>query len=145
MFIFYFFLWTLILYWIHRVSHSVPMIRSIHLHHHRFISLHLTKWHWNNLLLFNDDWVSTLDLWITEVIPTLIFSAITGQWWISVFYYIWAAFVQETIEHNPNFNLPLLTSGKWHLIHHQSKFNYGLFFPIWDITFGTNIYINDRK
>lgn len=91
------------------------------------------------MFLFNDTWMSTLDLWITEVIPTLIFSLVTGYWWISVFYYLWAAFVQEIIEHNPKFDVfPLLTSGRWHLIHHHNtSVNYGLFTPVWDIAFGT--------
>lgn len=125
------------LYWIHRLGHCVPSIRNIHMHHHRFILSHNTNWHWTNLFLFNDDWVSTLDLWMTEVIPTILFSLITGQWWISIFYYIWAALLQETIEHKKDFNIPVLTSGKWHLIHHHSAKNYGLFIPIWDIIFGT--------
>lgn len=137
MFILYFFLWTLMLYCIHRVVHVAPAVRAVHLHHHQFILTHSTKWHWSNLLLFNDDWTSTIDLWITEVIPTILFSLITGQWWISILYYIWAAFIQETIEHDSNFNLPILTSGKWHLMHHQNKINYGLFIPVWDIIFGT--------
>lgn len=138
MIVLYFLLWTLILYWIHRIGHVLPMIRKIHLHHHRFILLTNTStWHWSNLLLFNDDWTSTIDLWITEVIPTLIFSIVTGQYWISVFYYVWAAFIQESIEHNDSVDLPILTSGKWHLIHHHSSYNYGLFYPLWDIIFGT--------
>jgi sterol desaturase/sphingolipid hydroxylase (fatty acid hydroxylase superfamily) len=80
-----------------------------------------------------------LDLWITEVIPTVIFSWITGHWWLSVFYYLWAALIQEVVEHNPKFDVfPLLTSGRWHLVHHKdSTRNYGLFLPIWDIMFGT--------
>jgi sterol desaturase/sphingolipid hydroxylase (fatty acid hydroxylase superfamily) len=137
MFVLYFFLWTLLLYWVHRISHLTPVIRLIHLHHHKFILTHSTKWHWSNLFLFNDDWTSTLDLWITEVIPTLLFSLITDQWWISIFYYIWAAFIQETIEHDEYFNLPGLTSGKWHLMHHRKEINYGLFTPQWDMIFGT--------
>lgn len=137
MIVLYFLLWTLMLYWIHRIGHIVPMIRSIHLHHHRFILNHDTRWHWSNLFLFNDDWTSTLDLWMTEVIPTLLFSLLTGQWWISIFYYVWAAFVQETIEHNERFDLPVLTSGKWHLMHHHNETNYGLFTPLWDMIFGT--------
>ena len=28
-----------------------------------------------------------------------------------VFYYVWAAFIQESIEHNPNIDYPILTSG----------------------------------
>jgi len=140
---FYFLLWTLILYVIHRIVHKTPVLNKIHLDHHSYITKrikegNLTKWHWSNLFLFNDTWTSTLDLWITEVIPTLIFSLITGQWWISIFYYVWAAFIQESIEHNPNINLYPLTSGRWHLKHHQNpKRNYGLFHPFWDRLFNT--------
>ncbi len=141
MIVLHFLLWTLMLYWIHRICHLVPVIRRIHMHHHRYILNHDTTWHWTNLFLFNDDWTSTIDLWITEVIPTLLFSLVTGQWWISVFYYVWAAFIQETIEHNSKVDLPILTSGKWHLIHHMSSSNYGLFFPAWDILFGTNRHV----
>ncbi len=145
MFLLYFLLWTLILYWIHRIGHNIPVMRTIHMHHHIFILQNTTTWHWSNLFLFNDDWKSTLDLWITEVIPTLLFSLITGQWWISMFYYIWAAFIQELIEHNSNFNLPILTSGKWHLMHHQGKINYGLFTPLWDIIFKTYAHVHKSK
>lgn len=125
------------LYWIHRLGHILPVIQDIHLHHHRFILCNTPNWHWSNLFLYNDDYISTIDLWITEVIPTLIFSIITEQYWILVFYYIWAAFIQESIEHNNKVDIPILTSGKWHLIHHRSSHNYGLFNPIWDIIFRT--------
>jgi sterol desaturase/sphingolipid hydroxylase (fatty acid hydroxylase superfamily) len=74
---------------------------------------------------------------MTEVIPTVLFSFITGQWWIAILYYIWAALLQESIEHNARVNIPILTSGKWHLIHHKNDLNYGLFVPVWDIIFRT--------
>jgi len=143
--ILHFFCWTFVLYWIHRIGHYTPIIRIFHRDHHKFISTNVKEnqkpndWHWSNLLLFNDNWNSTIDLWITEVIPTLLYSAVTGQWWISVFYYVWAAFIQERIEHNPTFDIyPFLTSGQWHLVHHKNpNRNYGLFFPIWDIMFRT--------
>lgn len=133
-----FFTWTLFLYWIHRIGHKTPIVKTAHHDHHKFINIHgKTNWHWNNLFLFNDTWTSTADLWITEVIPTLIFSWITGHWWLSVFYYLWAALIQEMVEHNPKFSLyPFLTSGKWHLVHHRSPDkNFGLFTPVWDIVF----------
>lgn len=138
MIIFYFVLWTLLLYWIHRIAHNLPGIRKIHLHHHQFVLSNKTTWHWSNLFLFNDDWTSTFDLWITEVVPTILFSLVTHQWWIFIFYYTWAAFIQEFIEHNSNVNFFILTSGKWHLRHHHSPKNYGLFIPIWDIVFNTH-------
>jgi len=139
MIIIYFFLWTFVLYWVHRIAHKTPYVKEWHWDHHSYIIRNGSPgWQWNNLFLFNDTWTSTLDLYVTEVIPTLLFSLITGQWWISVFYYVWAAFFQERFEHNDKIDIPLASTGKWHLIHHrQPNKNYGLFFPIWDIVFKT--------
>jgi sterol desaturase/sphingolipid hydroxylase (fatty acid hydroxylase superfamily) len=139
-YIFVFLSWTLCLYWLHRIVHITPVLKELHWDHHKFINLNNTKWHWNNLFLFNDTWRSTADLWVTEVLPTLLFSYVTGQWWVIIFYYVWASVLQETIEHNKNFNIyPILTSGRWHLKHHHSsKINFGLFFPMWDVIFKTN-------
>jgi sterol desaturase/sphingolipid hydroxylase (fatty acid hydroxylase superfamily) len=111
----------------------------LHLDHHAFINRNgKTNWHWNNLLLFNDTWASTLDLWITEVIPTIVFSLVTGYWFVTVLYYVWAAFLQEPLEHNPKMNMYPFTSGQWHLIHHRNaNKNFGLFIPIWDKLFKT--------
>ena len=142
-YVLYFFLWTFMLYWLHRIAHKNKLIRFYHFRHHALINKNIrngiaNKWHWNNLFLWNDDIQSTIDLWLTEVIPTILFSFITGQWWISIFYYVWAAMVQETIEHNININYPLLLSGRKHLIHHTTpNKNYGLFFPVWDKIFKT--------
>lgn len=139
MFVVYFLLWTFTLYWIHRIGHKTPFVKNWHWDHHSYIVKNGSPgWHWNNLFLFNDTWTSTLDLYVTEVIPTLLFSLITGEWWISVFYYVWAAFFQERFEHNDNIDVSLFSTGKWHLIHHKHPTkNYGLFFPIWDIIFKT--------
>ena len=136
--ILYFLLWTLILYALHRAIHIVPILKTIHGNHHAFVNNNKTKWHWSNIFLFNDNWTSTVDLWITEVIPSIIFSWVTGQWWISIFYYVWAAFFQENLEHNPKMKYYPLTFGQWHLIHHRyPKKNFGLFIPIWDRIFLT--------
>lgn len=143
MFVMYFLVWTFMLYWIHRLGHKIPGIKQIHWHHHKFVNTNLTGWKWNNLFLFNDTWISTADLWITEVIPTIIFCFLTGQWWIFIFYYLWAALIQERVEHNPNINFPFMTCGKWHRLHHRiHNKNYGLFFPQWDILFGSYRKVN---
>lgn len=135
-----FLMWTFYLYWIHRIGHRISFVNKFHQDHHSYIIKNNgTKWHWNNLFLFNDTWKSTIDLWITEVIPTVIFSAVTGHWWVLIFYYFWAAFIQEVIEHNSKFSMyPFLTSGKCHLVHHKNqRRNFGLFIPLWDKLFGT--------
>lgn len=133
-----FLFWTLCLYIVHRLIHKYPGLFRCHFDHHGFINRNGNPgWHWNNLLLFNDNWRSTADLWISEVVPTIIFSYATGHYWVFVLYYIWAAFIQEIVEHNPKINFyPWLTSGIWHLEHHKnSKCNFGLFIPIWDKIF----------
>lgn len=128
------------LYWIHRLGHKTPLVRKIHRGHHKFIANNPPPtWHWTNIFLFQDDWPSTVDVWLTEIIPTVIFCWITGAWWIAVMFYFWSAFIQESIEHNPKFNkFPLFTSGQWHLLHHfRGPYNYGIFHPLWDIIFKT--------
>lgn len=130
--------WTFLLYWVHRFVHSLSFIQHIHWNHHWYISNHKTTWHWSNLFLFNDTWISTIDLWITEVIPTLLFAWVFDAWWVLAFYYVWAATVQEAVEHNTKINLYPVTSGQWHLLHHkQADRNFGVFIPIWDKLFGT--------
>lgn len=139
-YVFHFLIWTFCLYWLHRIVHVIPLLKQIHYNHHRCVTqnIHIGKWHYNNLVLFNDTWTSTIDLWITEVIPTIIISYLLGAWWLCVFYYIWAAIFQESWEHNKNLNIYPVTSGQWHLVHHQHpKYNFGLFFPMWDIIFQT--------
>lgn len=134
--------WTFLLYWIHRIIHRIPMVNKFHQDHHIYINRHGgTRWHWNNIFLYNDTWKSTADLWISEVIPTLVFSYVTGCWWLSIFYYLWAALLQEMLEHNPNFDMyPFITSGRWHLVHHKKqRKNFGLFIPLWDKLFKTEL------
>lgn len=138
-YIFWFLLWTLVIYVIHRLAHVLPLLKEIHHEHHKYITKNVAPtWHWSNIFLFQDTWCSTVDVWLTEILPTVIFCTITGQWWIAVFFYIWSAVIQETIEHNPNFDFLFFTSGRWHLIHHKKGvYNYGIFHSGWDRIFGT--------
>jgi sterol desaturase/sphingolipid hydroxylase (fatty acid hydroxylase superfamily) len=133
--------WTLIIYCMHRIVHTVPYLKKIHWHHHKHV-IHGTgsyKWEWTNLFLWVDDLKGTLDQWIMEVIPTILFCWLTGHWWILILYWVDSAFIQEHIEHNRKFDIyPFLTSGKWHMVHHEDhRYNYGIYFPIWDLIFGT--------
>jgi len=139
MIILYFLSWTLMLYFIHRLAHKIKFIKVFHNQHHVYVNkIGSSGWKLNNIVLYNDNLPSTIDLYITEVIPTFIFSLITNQWWIFIFYYIWAAFLQEELEHKKGLNFTVLTSGDWHLIHHRNpNKNFGLFLPVWDILFRT--------
>ena len=133
------FLWSFMIYWIHRIAHMVPALGRWHREHHAYVRQHEITWHWNNIFLFNDNWPSTVDYWTTEVIPTFLFSWITGQWWIMIGFYFYAAFIQEWVEHNRSFNAyPLYTSGQWHMLHHTHyPCNFGIMTPLWDVMFKT--------
>jgi sterol desaturase/sphingolipid hydroxylase (fatty acid hydroxylase superfamily) len=130
------------IYWLHRIFHSVPYLSNLHQIHHNHVTNETgtLRWDWKNIFIWVDDWRGTLDQWIMEVIPTIIFCWVFNQWWLLAFYWFWSAFIQERIEHNSNIDYyPILTSGKWHLIHHKDETkNFGVFFPIWDIIFKTN-------
>lgn len=135
-----FILWTFTIYWMHRLAHAWSFMRQFHIDHHAQVTnATIQGLSWKNAFLWFDTINSTVDQWLTEVVPTFIISAVTGHWWLFVAYYVWAAFIQEAIEHNKRINLyPFLTSGKWHLIHHQDPTrNYGVFIPVWDLIFGT--------
>ena len=133
-----FIMWTGLLYATHRVAHIIPIVKNIHLDHHNYINTYKVSWNWKNIFIWVDSWKSTADQWITEVIPTILISYISGHWWLIIFYWFWSAFVQEVIEHNNNFNIKILTSGKWHLLHHENdKVNFGVFTSVWDRLFGT--------
>lgn len=131
--------WTLVLYVMHRLAHTIPVLQRLHNAHHKTIKKNnKSKWHWNNLFLYNDNWPSTADLWISDVIPTIVVAAIFNAWWILGIYYIWAAFFQEQLEHNTRINFYPFTFGRWHMMHHTTPTcNYGLFFPLWDKIFRT--------
>jgi sterol desaturase/sphingolipid hydroxylase (fatty acid hydroxylase superfamily) len=140
MFVIYFILWTFVLYWLHRFFHNVPILKEMHMVHHMHVTLGTgsSDWNWKHMFLWIDDWKVTVDLWLMETIPTIIFCWILDQWWILAFYWFWTAFVQERIEHNINFNWYPLTSGRWHMVHHiNANYNFGIFIPIWDIVFNT--------
>lgn len=137
----YFFGWTLLIYWCHRGMHETPLLWNVfHRDHHAQVDNATTQGpNWKNLFLFTDSWESTADMWLAEVIPTMLYAWAFDCWWLVLFYYVWAAFFQEWVEHHPTLDwYPFLTSGRWHLIHHRfPNRNFGLFTPLWDIVFET--------
>jgi sterol desaturase/sphingolipid hydroxylase (fatty acid hydroxylase superfamily) len=138
--------WSFVMYWAHRAAHSLPTLRRWHNDHHAYVLKTVLRshpnvmtWEWNNIFLFNNTWRSTVDFWITDVIPTLLFVLVTGQVWFGVIYYLYCAFLQESLEHNPKFEMYPFVPGAWHLEHHKhGNQNFGVWFPIWDIVFKTH-------
>lgn len=146
MYVVYFLAWTFILYGLHRLAHKSQFLWNYHKDHHQQVSQNRNKGqHWSNYFLFFDTWKSTIDQWLIEILPTIILCVALGDYVILLFYYIWAVFIQEKIKHNPNFDIyPILTSGKWHLIHHNYfSNNFGVFTSLWDIIFKTHRQMSD--
>lgn len=140
MIILYFLIWTLVLYLFHRLAHHIPFLWYYHQDHHNQVSMNSNKGsHWSNYFLFFDTWKSTVDQWLLEIIPTIVLCLLLQDFSLLFFYYVWAVFIQERIEHNNNFDLfPFLTSGRWHMVHHiHYRKNYGVFVFIWDWLLGT--------
>ena len=136
-----FVLWTFLLYWLHRLAHANQFLWKFHSDHHVQVSQEKNKGqHWANYFLFFDTWKSTADQWLIEILPTILLCFILNDFSLFVFYWFWAVFIQERIRHNKNFNLyPFLTSGKWHLVHHQFyNRNFGVFTAVWDLVFQTH-------
>ena len=144
MFVLYFFLWTLLLYVVHRLAHALPYIKKIHSEHHRYV-MRNRDWgiKWQDLYLSRGANKVTLDLWFTEVIPTLLFCAVTGHWWIFGAYYFWSAFYEKATKYNRDVDVFLVTWGMWTLTHYRrNTLNFGGIFSLWDIIFKTNRGIN---
>jgi|Laugresbdmm110sd_1035091.scaffolds.fasta_scaffold132998_2 sterol desaturase/sphingolipid hydroxylase (fatty acid hydroxylase superfamily) len=144
MFVIYFLLWTLVLYWIHRVAHVFPYLKDIHKEHHRYVIRNKGSGiALRHLLLIHKSKDYTIDLWITEVVPTILFSLVTGQVWILIVYYIWAALFQTSVKYDVNFDIFPITWGAWTLLHYRhNSNNFGSIFTIWDRLFKTNKGIN---
>lgn len=133
------FLWTLLLWSMHFLSHHTQFLWKFHLAHHEEVLNGIGNPDWRNLFLWFNTFEVTMDQWLIEVIPTLVLAYAFNAYWLIMFYYVWAACIQESIRHNPEFNLmPFLVSGKYHLIHHRnSSKNFGVYTPIWDMLLGT--------
>ena len=148
----YFLIWTLVIYWTHKAAHSFEWLWQFHQAHHEVEYNGELEFSWWNLVGWFNDWRSTLDQWITEVIPTGVFILIFPDAWpIAIFYYIDGFVLAEGLtDHNPRIDVPGLSMGRYHLLHHKNpNVNYDLYFRIWDRLFGTSaqdsVYITRAK
>ena len=136
----YFFLFTFIVYWTHRASHTFSWLWYLHKGHHQVQYVGKWEFSWLNLIGWFNDWRATLDQWITEIIPLLIMIWFWPKAWpLAVLYYIDGFVLAEGLtDHNPRINIPGLAMGKYHLLHHQRpNVNYDHYFRLWDTVFGT--------
>ncbi len=135
----YFFAWTLILYWTHRAAHRLEFLWRFHSAHHETHYDGSFEFSWWNLIGWFNDWRSTLDQWIVEIIPTAIFIAVfPAAWPLAVLYFVDNALAEGITDHNPRIRVPGLAMGRYHLVHHEDHgANLDVYTPFWDRVFGT--------
>jgi sterol desaturase/sphingolipid hydroxylase (fatty acid hydroxylase superfamily) len=151
-YVFAFLLWSFCAYSLHRLAHLKstynPLFR-IHLAHHLTEygkeDTYAFQWPaWPSYLLWFDDLNSSLDVWITLVLPAAVVSLIIPQTHFSVlgFVYLYEVFLSEhNLDHNPQICgavTSVLAIGNYHLTHHHyPRYNYGLYLTLWDYVFVT--------
>lgn len=151
-YIFSFLLWSLFSYSIHRAAHiksKYNPLFKIHLAHHKAQygkeKDYRFKWPgWKAYFLWFDDLASSLDVWITLILPAILVSLVFPQSHFTVLalVYLYEVFLSEhNLDHNPEIDGPIthiLAVGQFHLTHHHyPKYNYGLYLTLWDLVFVT--------
>ena len=136
----YWIIWTLVMYLMHRAAHDIPALWYFHRWHHMVTYQGEWEFSWWNLVFWFNDWYSTVDQWIMEIIPTALFIYIFPETWpFGVYYYLDGVCLSEGItDHNPRICMPILSMGRYHLRHHANLgVNYDQFTHLWDWVFGT--------
>ena len=144
-----FLLWTLLVYFLHRLAHfrhkRNPLYR-IHICHHRvnYFKEENRKFRWCYLLFYFGGLNETLDVLLVLTLPALVVYFIyppTGVY-ILCFHYFYEVFFSEgLLDHNPKVKggiTKFFSWGQYHLTHHRTwKYNYSLIITLWDYVFST--------
>ncbi len=126
-------------YWLHRSSHTWPLLWRVHAIHHMPTRLHMLKAGRHHILYFP---LRGLMVWLPLLLlgtpPELIVWQFVG------------AILTGNIDHaNIDFRIPsfmhrVLVTPQFHRIHHsadtkQGNSNFGVMLPVWDMLFGTHV------
>jgi sterol desaturase/sphingolipid hydroxylase (fatty acid hydroxylase superfamily) len=152
--LFYFLLWMLIAYWIHRIAHiphKYNFLFKIHLAHHKY-EYGKPSWpRWHEYFLWYGDLRSSLDVWITLTFPAMVITLIDPRHGIIllIINYIYEVFLGgDVLDHNPKIRgriTKIFAWGQFHLTHHRNvRKNYSFYITLWDHIFRTAI-IKDKN
>lgn len=135
----YFLGWTFIAYWTHRAAHAFDFLWKFHREHHVVVYEGKFEFSWWNLVGWVNDWKSTLDDWLTEIIPLGLYIWIfPAAWPVVIYYYIDSSLSEGILDHNPRIDVPGLAMGRYHLAHHDDmRVNFDNYTRLWDWVFGT--------
>jgi sterol desaturase/sphingolipid hydroxylase (fatty acid hydroxylase superfamily) len=150
---FWFMLWTLAEYWLHRlmhVSHRLNPLWYVHRLHHAIpldvltdAQFSIPKWHY--FIWWFDNWHETLEIVIGETIPALLIYALDPEcgYYLLIFHYVYELLATDSLlEHNSRISNETIISnfavGQFHLEHHRRPHkNFGFTISWWDHLFGT--------
>jgi len=143
-----FLLWTLCIYFMHRIAHikhRLNFLHTIHLNHHR-----INYWkegyrfRWYYLFFYFGSIYASLDVFFMLTVPALFVFLIYPKVgiYILLFHYFYEVFLSEGIlDHNPKIKgkiTKFFAWGDYHLTHHKNwKKNYSLIITLWDYVFRT--------
>lgn len=144
-----FLLWTLLVYFMHRLAH----IRSknnplyyVHLAHHKinYFKEDNRKFKWYYLFFYFGGILETLDVIVMLTVPALSVYLLFPSYgiYILLFHYLYEVFLSEGyLDHNPKINGKITNYFSWgtyHLIHHKTwTHNFSLIITLWDYMFVT--------
>lgn len=148
-FIVQFFLWTLLVYLIHRAAHyrsKYNFLLKIHLQHHRinYLNKNNRVFKWYYIFFYFGSVKATVDVVLTLTLPAVFVYLMhppTGVY-ILIIHYLYEVFLSEgLLDHNPAIRGKLtkvFSWGEYHLKHHKNpKCNFGLIITLWDKVFRT--------
>jgi len=143
-----FLLWTLVIYFIHRLAHirhRFNFLYHIHRHHHRVNYLRENRgFKWHHFIFFFGSFYESLDVWLMMTLPALglfIWLPAYGIC-ILVFHYLYEVFLSESqLDHNAAITGEVtryFSWGSYHLGHHRNiRYNFSLMITLWDTIFKT--------
>jgi sterol desaturase/sphingolipid hydroxylase (fatty acid hydroxylase superfamily) len=144
-----FFLWTLIIYILHRlahIKHKFNFLYWVHISHHKvnYFKPENRKFKWHYLFFYFGGILETLDVLLILTLPALLIYLIDPKHglYILFIHYFYEVFLSEgLLDHNPRVEGKItnfFSWGKYHLAHHKSwKYNFSLMITLWDYVFKT--------
>ena len=130
-------------YWFHRLQHQNAFMWGLHKFHHSDVSLNVTSTQ-------RVHWLEEPFIMVFIMLPVGVLFHIAPQvlGMLAFIELLWLQFIHMNLRVGFGILAPILVGPQHHRIHHSTctehlEKNFALFFPLWDILFGT--YYRPRK
>jgi len=141
-------LWTLYIYWIHRLAHYKTkwnFLFYLHRDHHKLVlPQEIEAPTWYSYFFIRSTWKNTVDNFVSITLPLVILLFYDRSHGLPLFIYsyIYETFLADGIlDHNVHIKgkiCNIFAFGRFHINHHLNvKKNFSLYISIWDFVFKT--------